>query len=71
MLVQKQLNLNLELNRKRKEKMANIRKSMEIIRKYKITSAIDIPSIKQELKQKIQVIAQRGRGLDKRNKFYS
>ena len=71
MLVQKQLNLNLELNRKRKEKVANIRKSMEMIRKHKITIAIDIPSIKEELKQEIQVKAQRERGLDKRNKLYS
>ena len=31
------------------------------VRKYKITNVIDISSIKQELKQKIQVKAQRER----------
>ena len=35
------------------------RKARKVIRKYKITNAIDIPSIKEELKQKIQVKAQR------------
>ena len=31
------------------------------MRKYKITSVIDIPSIKKELKQKMQVKAQKER----------
>ena len=31
------------------------RKARKVIRKYKITNAIDIPSIKEEIKQKIQV----------------
>ena len=104
MLVQKQFNLNLELNRKRKENLAKIkktnwkinieneietmrgemsilskiernkdpktRKARKLIGKYKITNAIDIPNIKEELKQKIQVKARRERRFDKRNKFY-
>ena len=37
------------------------RKARKVIRKYKITSANDIPSIKEELKQKMR--------FDKRNKF--
>ena len=45
-------------------------KSQNVIREYKITIGIDIPSIKEELKQKIQVKAQRERRFDKRNKFY-
>ena len=46
------------------------RKARNVIRKYKITNVIDIPSIKEKLKQKIQVKAQRERRFDKRNKFY-
>ena len=34
------------------------RKARKVVRKYKIRSATDIPSIKEELKQKIQVKAQ-------------
>ena len=45
------------------------RKAREVIRNYKITSAIDIPSIKEELKQKIQAKAQKERRFDKGNKF--
>ena len=41
-----------------------------VIRKYKITSVKNIPGIKEELKQKMQVKAQRGRQFDKRNIFY-
>ena len=104
MLVQKQLNLNLELNRKIKENLTKIknqsgkiniekdietmrgemsilseiernkdpktRKARKVIRKYKITKVIDIPSIKKELKQKVQVKAQRKTRFHKRNKFY-
>ena len=40
------------------------------IRKCKIKSANDIPSIKEELKQKMQAKAQRKTRLDKRNTFY-
>ena len=84
MFVQKQFNLNLELNRKRKESLTKIkktkwkiniekkietmsgemlilskikrnkdskrRKARKIIRKYKVTNAIDIPNIKEKLK---------------------
>ena len=32
-----------------------IRKAKKVIGKYKITNAIEIPSIKQELKQNMQV----------------
>ena len=46
------------------------KKARNVIRKYKIKNVIDIPSIKEELKQKIQVKAQRGRRFDKYNKFY-
>ena len=46
------------------------RKARKVTRKYKITNAIDIPGMKQELKQKVQVKAQRERRFDKRNKFY-
>ena len=46
------------------------RKARNVIRKYKITNVIDIPSIKEALKQKIEVKAQRERRFDKRTKFY-
>ena len=46
------------------------RKARKFIRRYNITSVIDIPSIKEELKQKVQVKVQRKRRFDKRNKFY-
>ena len=45
-------------------------KARNVIRKYEIKNVIDIPSIKEELKQKIQVKAQRERRFDKHNKFY-
>ena len=35
-----------------------------------MANAIDIPSIKEELKQTIQLKAQRERWFDKRNKFF-
>ena len=37
------------------------KKARKVMRKYKITSVIDIPSIKKELKQKMQVKAQKER----------
>ena len=37
------------------------KKARKLMRKYKITSVIDIPSIKKELKQKMQVKAQKER----------
>ena len=52
-----------------RNKNLKTRKARKVIRKYKITNAIDIPSIKEELKQKIQVKAQRKRRFDKRYKF--
>ena len=91
MILQKQLNLNLELNRKSKNmakiekpkwkiniekeietmrvemsilikiernKYLKTRKTKKLMRKYKITSANDIPSIKEELKEKVKVKAQ-------------
>ena len=49
------------------DKDPKTRKARKFIRKYKITSANDIPSIKVELKQKLQVKVQRERRFDKRN----
>ena len=37
------------------------RKAKQFIRKYQMANAIDIPSIKEELKQTIQLKAQRER----------
>jgi len=42
------------------------RKARKVIRKYKILSKEQIPTIKEELKQKLQVKAQRLRRYDKR-----
>ena len=53
-----------------RNKDSKTRKARKVIRKYKITNATANPSIKEELKQKIQVKAQRERRFDKRNKFY-
>ena len=55
----------IERNKDRKT-----RKARNVIRKDKIKNFIDIPSIKEEIKQKIQVKAQRERRFDKCNKFY-
>ena len=52
-----------------RNKDSKTRKARKAIRKYKITNAIDIPSIKEEPKQKIQAKTQRERLFDKRNKF--
>ena len=46
------------------------RKVREVIRRYKSTNDINIPGIKEELKQKMQIKAKTERRLDKRNKFY-
>ena len=46
------------------------RKARKVIRKYKITNVIDVPSIKEELKQKVEVKAQTERRYDERNKVY-
>ena len=53
-----------------RSKAPKARKVKKVIRKYKITSANDISSIKEALKQKMQVKAQRERRFDERNKFY-
>ena len=58
------------LNEIERNKDPKARKDRKVIRKYKTTSTNDIPSIKEEVKQKIQVKAQRERRFDKRNKFY-
>ena len=42
----------------------------KVMRKYKIVSKSQIPSIKEELKQKLQVKAQRLRRCEKRSKFF-
>ena len=42
-----------------RDKDPKTRKTRGVIRKYKITSANDIPSIKEELKQKMQIKEQR------------
>ena len=53
-----------------RNKNPKTRKARKVIRTYKITGANDVPSIKEELKQKMQVNVQRERQFDKRNKFY-
>ena len=58
------------LNEIKLNKDPKIRKARKRIIKYEMTSAIHNPSIKEELKQKTQVKAQRERQFDKRNKFY-
>ena len=45
-------------------------KARKVIRKYQIDSKEKIPAIKEELKQKLQVKAQRLRRFTKSNKFY-
>ena len=41
-----------------RNKYLKTRKTKKLMRKYKITSANDIPSIKEELKEKVKVKAQ-------------
>lgn len=53
-----------------KDKEIRSRKARKVIRKYKIENKETIPIIKEELKQKLQVKAQRLRRFTKRNKFY-
>ena len=55
-----------EIERNKDEKTRKVRK---FIRKYKIPNAIDIPSIKEKIKQKVQVKAQRERRFDKGTKL--
>ena len=54
----------------KRNKDPKTRKTRKVIRKYKITSANDIPSTKEELKQQMQVKAQRERQFYKRNIFH-
>ena len=56
-----------ELQKDNGEKSGKARK---VIRKYKILSKEQIPTIKEELKQKLQVRAQRLRRFDKCQKFF-
>ena len=58
------------LSETERNKVPKTRKARKVIRKYKITNAVDIPSIYEELKQNIQVKAQRERQFDNCNKFY-
>ena len=58
------------LSKIERNKDPNTRKARKVIRKYQIENAIDIPSIKEELKQKMEVKAMRERRFNKRNKFY-
>ena len=58
------------LSKIERNKDPKTRKARNVIRKYKITNVIDIPSIKEELKQKIQVKAQKERRSDKRQKIF-
>ena len=60
----------LILSKIERNKDPNTRKARKVIRKYQIENAIDIPSIKEELKQKMEVKAMRERRFNKRNKFY-
>lgn len=46
------------------------RKARQVIRKYRVENKDQIPAIKEELKQKLQVKAQRLRRFTKRNDFY-
>ena len=58
------------LHKIERNKDPKTRKARKVRRKYKIPNFIDIPSIKEELKQKIPVKPQTERRFDKRNKFY-
>ena len=58
------------LSETKRDKDPKTRKARKDIRKYKITSDNDITNIKEELKEKTQVKAQRERQFDTRNKFY-
>ena len=60
----------LILSKIERNKDPNTRKARKVIRKYQIENVIDIPSIKEELKQKMEVKAMRERRFNKRNKFY-
>ena len=63
----KEFSLLRELHKDKEIKSGTARK---LLRKYKIESKDQVPAIKEELKQKLQVKAQRLRRYIKRNKFY-
>ena len=65
--LRKEISLLEELQ---KDKEIRSGKARKVIRKYRIESNDKIPAIKEELKQKLQVKAQRVRRYVKRNKFY-
>ena len=52
------------------DKEIRSKKAIKVLRKYKIEQKDQIPSIREELKQKLQVKAQRLHRFDKRNKFF-
>ena len=56
-----------ELQKDKEIRSSNAKK---VVRKHKIVSKRQIPSIKEELKQKLQVKAQRLRRYEKRSKFF-
>ena len=49
-----------EIERNKDSKKKKKRKAGKVIKKHKITSANDIPGIKEELKQKMQLKKHRG-----------
>jgi len=63
----REISLCEELQKDKEIRSGNAKK---ITRKYKIVSKSQIPSIKEELKQKLQVKAQRLRRYEKRSKFF-
>ena len=65
--LRKEISLLEELQ---KDKEIRSGKARKVIRKYRIESNDKIPAIKEELKQRVQVKAQRVRRYVKRNKFY-
>ena len=66
-LFRKELSLLDEIQ---KDKRLRSGKAKKVVRKYKIESKNQTPCIKEELKQKLQVKAQRMRRFEKRSKFF-
>ena len=66
-LCRKELSL---LDESQKDKILRSGKAKTVVRKYKIESKTQVPCIKEELKQKLQVIAQRIHQFEKRSKFF-
>ena len=65
--LRREISLCEELQKDKEIRSSNAKK---VVRKYKIVSKSQIPSIKEELKQKLQVKAQRLRRYEKRSKFF-